>query len=119
VHLSDHSLRQIDDDYVRSLGTDELRGLSLRLLADLKEARERLHQGPTNSSRPPSSRAPWERGERAEEAGEPAEADRIREAEPAEAPPAEVKPGGAQPARKAGKQPGAPGAGRTQVLEAR
>ena len=62
MHLSDHSLRQIDDDYVRSLGADALRDLSLRLLADLKEARERLNQGPTNSSRPPSSRAPWERG---------------------------------------------------------
>jgi hypothetical protein len=32
------------------------------LLADLKEARERLQQGPHNSSRPPSSRLPWERG---------------------------------------------------------
>jgi hypothetical protein len=35
MHLSDHSLRQIDDEYVRSLGTDALRDLSLRLLADL------------------------------------------------------------------------------------
>jgi len=69
MHLNDHSLRQIDDNYLRSLGTEELRGLSLRLLADLKEAREQLNQGPTNSSRPPSSRAPWARGERAETAG--------------------------------------------------
>ena len=34
----------------------------MRLLADLREARKRLNQGPTNSSRPPSSRAPWEQG---------------------------------------------------------
>ena len=39
MHLSDHSLRQIDDAYVRSLDPEALRGLSLRLLADLKEAR--------------------------------------------------------------------------------
>jgi hypothetical protein len=55
VHLSDYSLRQLDDDYVRSLGTDALRDLSLRLLADLKEARERLNQRPTNSSRQPGA----------------------------------------------------------------
>ena len=44
MHLSNHSLRQIDDNYLRSLGTEELRGLSLRLLADLKEAREQLNR---------------------------------------------------------------------------
>jgi hypothetical protein len=127
MHLSDHSLRQMDDDYVRALGTDALRDLSLRLLADLKEARERLNQGPTNSSRPPSSRALWERGEVPDPTNEPetppdeaesAEAPLI-EAEPAEIPPAEVQPTAAKPARRAGKQPGAPGIGRTQVLEAR
>ena len=64
MHLSDHHLRQIDDAYLRSLDPEALCGLSVRLLADLKEARERLNQGPTNSSRPPSSRAPWERGAR-------------------------------------------------------
>lgn len=39
--LSDHSLRQIDDAYVRSLDLEALRGLSLWLLADLKGARDR------------------------------------------------------------------------------
>ena len=123
MHLSDHSLRQIDDAYLRSLDPEALCGLSVRLLADLKEARERLNQGPTNSSRPPSSRAPWERGatvvepDEAEtclaEAVEPAEA-------PAEAPPA-AAPATVKPVpsvRKAGKQPGAPGVGRTQVFTA-
>ena len=61
MHLNDHSLRQIDDAYLRSLEPEALCALSLRLLADLKEARDRLHQGPENSSRPPSSRVPWER----------------------------------------------------------
>ena len=72
MHLSDHSLRQIDDAYLRSLDPEALCGLSLRLLADLKEARERLNQGPTNSSRPSSRRAPWARGETAAEADEAA-----------------------------------------------
>lgn len=61
----------IDDDYVRSLGTDALRDLSLRLLTDLKELRERLNQGPANSSRPPSSRSPWERGQFSDPTHEP------------------------------------------------
>ncbi|MGB5065147.1 MAG: hypothetical protein WBQ37_15535 [Candidatus Competibacter sp.] len=59
MHLNDHSLRQLDDAYIQSLDVEALRGLSVRLLADLKDARDRLNQGPDNSSRPPSSRAPW------------------------------------------------------------
>jgi hypothetical protein len=133
MHLSDHSLRQIDGAYVRSLEPEALRGLSLLLLADLKEARERLNQGPTNSSRPPSSRAPWAQGETAaptEEAeesppvapevskGEPAE-EALADRQPTEGQPAAVQPTAVNPARKAGKQPGAPGVGRTQVFEAR
>ncbi|MCI0666668.1 MAG: DUF6444 domain-containing protein [Methylococcaceae bacterium] len=35
--------------------------LSVRLLNALKEARERLKQNSRNSSRPPSSEAPWEK----------------------------------------------------------
>ena len=109
MHLSDHSLRQMDEIYVQSLEVEALRGLSLRLLADLKEARDRLNQGPENSSRPPSSRLPWDRkgGKRDGEA-EP-DADPLvvvgdRAPEPAEAQPAE-----ATPVRRPGKQRGAPG----------
>jgi hypothetical protein len=61
MHLSPHSLRQIDDAYLQSLEVEALRELSMRLLADLKEAWDRLNQGPDHSSRPPSSRAPWDR----------------------------------------------------------
>jgi transposase len=61
MHLSDHSLSQLDAAYLRSLDEEQLRRLSLRLLEDLEEARERLRQNPTNSARPPSSRVPWER----------------------------------------------------------
>ncbi len=38
MHLSDHRLRQIDDAYVQSLEVVALRGLSVRLLADLAVA---------------------------------------------------------------------------------
>lgn len=116
MHLSDHHLRQIDDAYVRSLDPEALRGLLLRLLADLKEARDRLNQGPENSSRPPSSRLPWDRkdGGHDVEAGPEADTlvtigDRVPEI-------AEAKPADAKPPRKPNKPSGAPGTGRTQVF---
>ena len=134
MHLSPHSLRQIDDAYLQSLEVEALRGLSARLLADLKEAWDRLNQGPENISRPPSSRAPWERkngGGRESDADAEADAEAADgdlepapvAAKPAEAKPAEAKPAEAEPAqtpaaRKPGKQRGAPGIGRTQVFQA-
>ncbi len=113
MHLSEHSLRQLDRAYLDALDEAALRALSARLLDDLKEARDRLNQGPENSSRPPSSRAPWERGASPEPTDEPT--DDSAEAEP---PPAEAKPGKVPAARKPGKPPGAPGIGRTQVFQA-
>ena len=58
VKLSPHDLQQLDEDALRRLPEDGLRHLALTLLADLKEARERLAQNPHNSSRPPSRRPP-------------------------------------------------------------
>ncbi len=126
MHLSEHSLRPLDRAYLDALDEAALRGLSAKLLDDLKEARDRLNQGPENSSRPPSSRAPWDRpgGGRESEAeadADAAEGDRepaLAEAKPAEAKPAEAKPTQTSPARKPGKQRGAPGMGRTQVFQA-
>ena len=120
MHLNDHSLRQIDDAYLRSLEPEALCALSLRLLADLKEARDRLHQGPENSSRPPSSRVPWERTSGGQVSDEDPEDGELKPelAEVAKVQPAKVQPAEVQPARKAGKQPGAPGMGRTQVFQA-
>ena len=66
MQLSDHDLRQLDRARLHELDGEQLRALSEKLLADLKEARERLNRTPSNSSRPPSSRAPWERGEASE-----------------------------------------------------
>jgi hypothetical protein len=134
MHLSDHSLRQLDDAYVQSLDMAALRDLSLRLLADLQEARERLNQGPTNSSRPPSSQAPWERG--GPPVAAPAAAADDEDPAPADVPVADASPTadvpspGARadvplagtlppaPKRQPGKQLGAPGCGRTQVFTA-
>ena len=123
MHLSEHSLRQLDRAYLDALDEAALRGLSAKLLDALKEARDRLNQGPENSSRPPSSRVPWDRqgGGRETEADAEADADAAegdREPAAAEAKPAEAKPTQTSPARRPGKQRGAPGIGRTQVFQA-
>jgi hypothetical protein len=137
MHLSPYSLRQLDQAYLDALDEAALRVLSVKLLEDLKEAWDRLNQGAENSSRPPSSRAPWERksggqqpdedpesGDREPEAAaaQPVAAQPEEtpsgEAKPAEAKAVEVPPAAVKSARKAGKQPGALGIGRTQVFQA-
>ena len=65
MHLSDHDLRQMDEGWLENLPEDKLRQVSARILQDLKEARDRLNRTPDNSSRPPSSMAPWEQGQAA------------------------------------------------------
>jgi transposase len=61
MQLSDFDLKQLDEAYVRTLTPEALLALCLKLLADTKEKTERLNQNPSNSSRPPSTRAPWEK----------------------------------------------------------
>ena len=61
MHLTNHSLRQIDEVYLRSLDLEALRGLSLRLLADLKEAREQLNRQANDRSPPRNRQAASER----------------------------------------------------------
>ena len=138
MQLSQHDLQQLDEGILQGLPEATLRRLSVTLLADLKEARERLQQHPGNSSRPPSSRAPWERGCSGTDAAAraaSAEADArldgddgtvSEEAAVGQAQASSAEAGAdavsadAQrtPKRKAGKQPGAPGFGRTQVFQA-
>ncbi|WP_295404556.1 IS66 family transposase [uncultured Thiocystis sp.] len=137
MHLSDHSLSQLDETYVQALDEARLRGLSLRLLEDLKEARERLRQNPTNRSRPPSSRAPWERPSAGdEEPSDDADVEANLPAQDRDAPDAASAPPDEppdppetpapehaaskpeKPKRKPGKPPGALGFGRTQVFKA-
>jgi len=124
MQLSDHSLRQIDEAYLKRLGDEALRSLSSKLLLDLKEARERLNQTSRNSSLPPSREAPWDKtraadaGTERDEGTEETDAEDIppetaadagggAEAEPA--PAVEARP---MARKQAGKVPGAPGYGR-------
>ena len=60
MKLSDHDLRQIDEERINKLSETAVKNLSITLLNDLKEARERLNQNSKNSSIPPSSDAPWD-----------------------------------------------------------
>ena len=137
VQLSRFDLSQLDEGYLAKLPEAQLRALSAKLLADLKAAHERLDQNPRNSSRPPSSQAPWERGASAEGGDDAPELQgRATEAAPApaSAPSTEADPEVEQPAqpqaeacapstadeasaaRRPGQRPGAPGHGRTQCL---
>ncbi len=134
MQLSEHDLKQLDEQIIRSLQADRLRTLSLKLLADLKEAHDRLNQSPDNSSRPPSTRAPWQGADteprddseaeerKPEEAGQDIE-EGLQENEPSTG--QEVKKGSEQeqtakptkkPPGKPGKPKGAQGHGRTVEL---
>jgi hypothetical protein len=55
---SNDDLSKLDEDELLNLPEVDLRRISINLLIDLKEARERLNQNSHNSSRPPSSLAP-------------------------------------------------------------
>ena len=114
-HLKDHSLKQLNSQYLAKLTPEELLHLSTKLLHDLKEAREQLNQNSSNSSKPPSSRHPWETAPTTPTAAEAV----TPKAAAAEAPDTSDKPASAPAAaaskpakRKAGKQPGSPGYGR-------
>ncbi len=127
MHLKDHDLRQLDAERLHRLRLEDpeaLEDLSVRLLEDLKSARERLNQNPGNSSCPPSSRAPWSRTSDEEEVDSesPGEQAASPEEEAPDAPANSDKldkpsgPNQAESSRKPGKQPGAQGQARTQIL---
>jgi len=59
VHLSDFDLQQLDEQKLMALPAKQKDGLLVKLLWDLKEARERLKANSQTSSRPPRSDAPW------------------------------------------------------------
>ena len=128
MQLSDHDLNQLDEDKLLDLPEETLRRVSIRLLNDLKEARERLKQNSRNSSRPPSSEAPWDKAR--DTANDTDAADTVEDAPDQETddrssvpPTKEAKQDSQTDAsqasndeRKPGKQPGAQGFGRQQVL---
>jgi hypothetical protein len=116
MKLKDHDLRQIDRDYVEGLARDKLEEVSLKLLADLKEARDLLNQTPQNSSRPSGSFAPWEGSIVSD--GSPVEEEPSKEEEEKKKKEKrQSKSGkGKQGQKKQGKQKGAKGHGRKVEL---
>lgn len=142
MQLSKHDLLQLDADALAALSHAQLQGLSEKLLADLKLAHERLDQAPSNSSRPPSSQAPWERAgaDRSDAADQDSDEPSAQASSPelgaacadaaAAAPSADTtdesqRAANETPAstsdqkpvpKRPGQRPGAPGHGRTQTF---
>ena len=142
MKLSDYDLRQIDEERINKLSETAVKNLSITLLSDLKEARERLNQNSKNSSIPPSSEAPWDKAskyedeEKDDESSDDIEAldkamhadkqalasdccsDEIDTPSPSqESSDTATQPAPPQvPPRKPGKQPGAQGFGREQKI---
>jgi transposase len=59
MKLTKKDLEQVDQDYITQLNHGQLQHLAATLLADLKEATDRLGMNSKNSSCPPSSNSPW------------------------------------------------------------
>jgi IS1 family transposase len=132
--LKEQELLQIDEKFLQQLldkDPNALVGLSVQLSNDLKEALERLNQNPTNSSRPSSSLAPWDKGRSDPDEKESTEDDESipieknddsTTEEPADEDDSDNKKktdeqDSSSEKRKAGKQRGSQGFGRTQRLE--
>ena len=133
MKLSDHDLSQLTEDELLDLPEAVLRQLSIKLLTDLKEARERLKQNSRNSSRPPRSDAPWDREDTEDDEivfdtvppdpKDPSDSEDQTDSteDTAEADESKKEPKPPQglsevESRRPGKQPGAPGFGRTQTI---
>jgi transposase len=142
MKLSDYDLRQIDEERISNLSETAVKSLSITLLNDLKEARERLNQNSKNSSMPPSSEAPWDKTSKySDEEKDDESLDDSKALAKAiqtdtgllknACPPDEVNPSSnsksiaatvtppkttQESPRKAGKQPGAQGFGREQKI---
>ena len=138
MKLSDNDLLQLTEEELLELPEEVLRRLSIKLLYDLKEARERLRQSSRNSSRPPSSDLPWDKTDNdedklpqqgqddfagvddeslnTEEEVSETESEKNNQNEANELQQTQKQDDEASGKRKAGKQPGAPGYGREQKL---
>ncbi|BCG63312.1 MAG: transposase, IS66 family [Methyloprofundus sp.] len=124
MQLTCHDLSQLNEEELLNLSEEELRRLSIKLLNDLKEARECLSQSSRNSSRPPSSDAPWDKYANDQKSNE----ELVEPEEETESPgkkledkvkspsPEPQKQDSENPLRKPGKQPGAQGFGRQQKI---
>ena len=132
MYLSDFDLQQLDEQKLIALPVEQKDALLVKLLRDLKDARERLQANSQTSSRPPSSDPPWQGHDGAEEvsaaAGEGAGAVEAAAASTAKAvasdvvtPAAETPPASAADTtpQKAGRPVGAPGHSRSVSLPVR
>ncbi len=138
MKLSDHDLLQLTEEELLELPEEVVRRLSIKLLYDLKEARERLRQTSRNSSRPPSSDLPWDKTDSdeedklpqqgqdelagadeqsldSEEASKTESGEKTRD-QANELERTQKQEDEASDKQKAGKQPGAPGYGREQKI---
>ena len=146
MKIKDHDLRQLNEERLKTLQEKDpaaLLQLTKRLVDDLKEARERLNQNPSNSSCPSGGQAPWFRvGDEDSTEGDEEKADDSSDREPiasgcafsekeesgSESSEKEDSNSNGQPKKKAGKgrapkpknkpgkQPGAQGFGRSKEL---
>jgi hypothetical protein len=129
VHLSDFDLQQLDEAKVSRLAPSQKEALLWKVLADLREARERLQVNSQTSSQPPSSDPPWLGTEVKAESEEAVEVTEGEHAEgkrgaPVEAPETDASPGPrsgadracAAPLKRAGRPRGAPGHSRVVSL---
>jgi transposase len=114
VHLSDFDLQQLDEARLSQLTVSQQEVLLKKVVADLKEARERLKADSRTSSRPPSSDVPWLSAAEEDIAEVPEEPPLVDAAEPALEEEAEASPEPvaeeafpADPAREP-KRPGRP-----------
>ena len=122
MQLSNDELSQLGEEDLLNLSEKDLRRISVKLLTDLKEARERLNQNSHNSSRPPSSEAPWEKETKQDASKNHSEETNNSDNNKlpsTEKPDKELKQSSqnkTESPRKPGKQLGAKGFGRTQKL---
>ncbi|HNG14977.1 MAG TPA: transposase, partial [Accumulibacter sp.] len=119
----------MNDEWLKKLPAELLLEVSKRLLHDVKELQDRLNQNPDNSSRPPTSQAPWAKtADSEEQSGAADESDtadaaaaratgsateETEQALPVDGQRSSTKKGSG---RRPGKQPGSPGHGRSQKL---
>lgn len=132
MHLKDHDILQLDEEYIRRLESNNpsaLTKLTVTLLEDLIEARNRLNQNSSNSSRPSGSMPPWESGKPdsdSETSGDDA-CETPDDDDDSDTPPESLSPtpktdesdnsSKSESPQKPGRQAGSKGFGRTQKLK--
>lgn len=116
MHFDKSDLQQLTPEYVVKLSPERVVELFEHLREDLLNAHDRLNQNPTNSSRPPSSRTPWDRESKSQDESSSTESDtnQNNSSSGSGGESTTTDPSQQKEKRKPGKQPGAQGFGRTQ-----